>query len=132
WRAAMRLASATVNSRPDLNSDTSEFRLWKPRNEAINRNGGRMPGAGTDHTKPWIATAGPVLILVEPQLGENIGAAARAMANFGLSQLRMVKPREPWPNLRARMMAAGADAILDGARVFDTVAAAIADLNFVF
>ena len=57
-----------------------------------------MPGAGTDKTKRWIETPAPVVILVEPQLGENIGAAARAMANFGLSRLRLVKPRDGWPN----------------------------------
>ena len=52
-----------------------------------------MPGAGTDKTKNWVEMAGPVVILVEPQLGENIGAAARVMANFGLSRLRLVAPR---------------------------------------
>ena len=57
-----------------------------------------MPGAGTDKTKNWVQQPGPIVILVEPQLGENIGAAARAMANFGLSRLRLVKPREAWPN----------------------------------
>ena len=90
-----------------------------------------MPGAGTDKTKRWVETPGPVVILVEPQLGENIGAAARAMANFGLSQLRLVKPRQPWPNDKARMMAAGADRILDAAELFDSLEAAIADCSFV-
>ncbi len=51
-----------------------------------------MPGAGTDKTKRWIERPAPIVVLVEPQLGENIGAAARAMANFGLSRLRLVKP----------------------------------------
>ena len=74
-----------------------------------------MPGAGTDKTKHWREGPGPVVILVEPQLGENIGAVARAMANFGLSRLRLVRPRQAWPNDKARMMAAGADRILDGA-----------------
>jgi tRNA/rRNA methyltransferase len=90
-----------------------------------------MPGAGTDKTKRWVETPGPVIVLVEPQLGENIGAAARAMANFGLSQLRLVKPRQAWPNDKARMMAAGADRILGDAKLFDTLAAAIADCSFV-
>ncbi|MGZ8322930.1 MAG: TrmH family RNA methyltransferase, partial [Rhodoplanes sp.] len=67
-----------------------------------------MPGAGTDKTKTWVAAPGPVVILVEPQLGENIGAAARVMANFGLSRLRIVNPKQGWPNPKARMMAAGA------------------------
>jgi tRNA/rRNA methyltransferase len=90
-----------------------------------------MPGAGTDRTKPWVM-GGPLVILVEPQLGENIGAAARAMANFGLSRLRLVRPRDGWPNVQARRSASGADRILDEARLFDTVEEAIADCNFLF
>src|SRR5579872_3304735 len=91
-----------------------------------------MPGAGTDSSKDWATTAGPIVILVEPQLAENIGAAARAMANFGLSRLRLVAPRPAWPNDKARMMAAGADRILEAAELYDTLAAAIADCQFVF
>jgi tRNA/rRNA methyltransferase len=91
-----------------------------------------MPGAGTDRTKDWAQTPGPIVVLVGPQLGENIGAAARAMANFGLSRLRLVAPRQAWPNVKARMMAAGADRILDGAELYDTLEAAIADCTFVF
>jgi tRNA/rRNA methyltransferase len=90
-----------------------------------------MPGAGTDKTKRWVAAAGPIVVLVEPQLAENIGAAARAMANFGLSRLRLVTPRQPWPNAKAAMMAAGADRILDGAALYDSLPAAIADCSFV-
>lgn len=90
-----------------------------------------MPGAGTDKTKTWIAQPAPIVILVEPQLGENIGAAARVMANFGLSRLRLVAPRQAWPNPKARMMAAGADRVLDAAELFDSLAAAIADCSFV-
>jgi len=90
-----------------------------------------MPGAGTDKTKNWIEQPGPAVILVEPQLGENIGAAARVMANFGLSRLRLVNPRQGWPNSKATMMAAGADRVLDGVELFDTVQAAIADCHFV-
>ncbi len=90
-----------------------------------------MPGAGTDRSRAFSAPPGPVIVLVEPQLGENIGAAARAMANFGLSRLRIVKPRQSWPNDKARMMAAGADRILDQAALFDTLEAAIADCSFV-
>ncbi len=90
-----------------------------------------MPGAGTDSSKDWAAGPGPVVILVEPQLGENIGAAARAMANFGLSRLRLVKPKPRWPNDKAHMMAAGADRILDEAVLFDSLEAAIADCTFV-
>jgi tRNA/rRNA methyltransferase len=90
-----------------------------------------MPGAGTDKTKRWRAGPAPVVVLVEPQLGENIGAAARAMANFGLSRLRLVKPRQRWPNDKAAMMAAGADRILDDALLYDSLEAAIADCSFV-
>jgi tRNA/rRNA methyltransferase len=90
-----------------------------------------MPGAGTDKTKRWVETPGPVVILVEPQLGENIGASARAMANFGLSRLRLVKPKQAWPNDKAHIMAAGADRVLDGAVLYDSVASAIADCSFV-
>src|SRR5712691_6420018 len=90
-----------------------------------------MPGSGTDKTKTWVAAPGPIVILVEPQLGENIGTTARAMANFGLSRLRLIKPRDGWPNPRAYVAASGADRILDGAMLFDTLEAAIADLTFV-
>jgi tRNA/rRNA methyltransferase len=90
-----------------------------------------MPGAGTDHTKEWSAIGGPVIVLVEPQLGENIGTAARAMANFGLTRLRLVRPRDAWPNVHARRAASGADAVLDDARLFDSVEAALADCRFV-
>jgi len=90
-----------------------------------------MPGSGTDKTKRWIETPGPVVVLVEPQLGENIGAAARAMANFGLSRLRVVKPLQGWPNERARVMAAGADRVLDGAALYDSLADALDDCTYV-
>jgi tRNA/rRNA methyltransferase len=90
-----------------------------------------MPGAGTDKTKRWRAGPAPVVVLVEPQLPENIGAAARAMANFGLSQLRLVRPRPAWPNDKTCRMAAGADRILEAAALFDTIEAAIADCSFV-
>jgi tRNA/rRNA methyltransferase len=90
-----------------------------------------MPGSGTDHTKQWTALAGPIVVLVEPQLGENIGTAARAMANFGLTRLRLVRPRDAWPNVHARRAASGADMVLDGAELFDTLEAAIADCSFV-
>src|SRR5439155_1398958 len=86
-----------------------------------------MPGAGTDKTKNWIEMPGPIIVLVEPQLGENIGAAARVMGNFGLSRLRLVKPRDGWPNMQARRPASGADCILQDAQPYETLEAAIAD-----
>ena len=73
---------------------------------------------------------GPAVILVEPQLGENIGTAARAMANFGLRDLRIVNPRDGWPNESARRAASRADHVFDRIRVFETVEAAIADLGY--
>ena len=69
----------------------------------------------------------PVIVLVRPQLGENIGKAARAMLNFGLLDLRMVAPRDGWPNPSAGPAAAGADLVLERAQVFATTAEAVAD-----
>lgn len=86
--------------------------------------------AGTASNKQLI-TDGPVVILVEPQLGENIGMVARAMANFGLAELRIVNPREGWPNERARAAASRADHVIDGARVFATTEEALQGLVFV-
>ena len=91
-----------------------------------------MSGSGTDKTKSGVDLAGPVVILVEPQLGENIGMAARAMGNFGLTRLRIVKPRDGWPNVQARRAASGADHILDRVELFDTVVEAVADCTLLF
>lgn len=74
----------------------------------------------------------PVVILSHPQLGENIGAAARAMANFGLSDLRLVAPRDGWPNKKAQAMAAGAAGVVDHAKLFASTAKAIGQLSLVF
>lgn len=73
----------------------------------------------------------PLMILVRPQLGENIGSAARAMLNFGLTGMRLVSPRDGWPNDRAGATAAGAAPVLDNVRVFETVGEATADCAFV-
>jgi tRNA/rRNA methyltransferase len=69
----------------------------------------------------------PVIVLVRPQLGENIGKAARAMLNFGLTEMRLVSPRDGWPNPSAGPAASGADIVLEQARVFTTTAEAVAD-----
>ena len=95
-----------------------------------------MTGAGTNSTMPAME-GGPAIVLVRPQLAVNIGMCARAMANFGLSDLRLVSPREGWPRTRARRKgayaaAAGAVHLLEKATVFDSVEAAIADLNYVY
>ncbi|MEO1722252.1 MAG: RNA methyltransferase [Pseudomonadota bacterium] len=74
----------------------------------------------------------PVAILVEPQMGENIGSAARALWNFGLDRMRIVNPRDGWPNTKAVATASGAGRLLDEARLFDTTAEAIADCRVVY
>jgi tRNA/rRNA methyltransferase len=88
--------------------------------------------SGTDSSKTPAELAGPIVILVEPQLGENIGMAARAMGNFGLTRLRIVKPRDGWPNASAQRAAAGADHILDKVELFECVEAAVADCTLLF
>jgi tRNA/rRNA methyltransferase len=88
--------------------------------------------AGTDHGRAEAAEPQPVFVLVAPQMGENIGAAARAMLNFGLERLRLVAPRDGWPNPRAEAMASGAARVLDGAEVVATTAEACADLTYIF
>jgi tRNA/rRNA methyltransferase len=82
----------------------------------------RFPSAG----------AAPAIVLVRPQLAENIGAVARAMLNFGLTELRLVSPRVRWPDEVAYRSASGADLVLDGARVFATTPEAVADLSLVY
>jgi tRNA/rRNA methyltransferase len=74
----------------------------------------------------------PTIILVRPQLGENIGMVARAMWNFGLRELRLVSPRDGWPNPAAGPPAAGADVVLDEAQVFETVKSAVADCAILY
>src|ERR1700704_1551472 len=91
-----------------------------------------MSGSSTDKTKSGVDFTGPVVILVEPQLGENIGMAARAMGNFGLTRLRIVNPRDGWPNISAQRAASGADHILDRVELFDTVEQAVADCTLLF
>ncbi len=86
--------------------------------------------AGTDR-KAEPVLGGPAVILVRPQLGENIGTAARAMLNFGLTELRLVAPRDGWPSEKARAASSRADLVLDGAQVFGTAAEAVADLQLV-
>ena len=95
-----------------------------------------MTGAGTDRTRPRIE-GGPAIVLVRPQLAVNIGMCARAMANFGLDDLRLVAPREPWPHVGAarefgRAAAAGAVHLLERARVFEDLPSAVGDLRFVW
>lgn len=89
--------------------------------------------AGTDRSRAAQAPAdGPAFVLVQPQMGENIGAAARAMWNFGLRRMRLVSPRDGWPNPAAVAMASGAGGLLDEAQLFPTTAEAVADCGAVY
>lgn len=88
--------------------------------------------AGTDKSRNQVVEPAPVVVLVNPQLGENIGTAARAMANFGLHELRIVDPRDPWPNDKAVASASGANWIIEAATVYDSLAAALADITHVY
>ena len=90
--------------------------------------------SGTDRTRAATATDddAPVVILVEPQLGENIGAAARAMLNFGLTRMRIVRPRDGWPNYKALNTSSGAESVLEQAEIFESTEDAIADLQHVY
>jgi tRNA/rRNA methyltransferase len=87
--------------------------------------------SGTNSERELIAE-GPAIVLVEPQLGENIGMVARAMANFGLAELRLVNPRDGWPSEKARAAASKADHVIDATKVYDTLEEAVSDLNFVY
>lgn len=87
--------------------------------------------AGTNSERTLIAE-GPAIILVSPQLGENIGMVARAMANFGLAELRLVNPRDGWPSEKAKSAASRADHVIDAAKVYGSLEEAIADLSFVY
>lgn len=88
--------------------------------------------AGTDSSLSVSLRPGPAVILCEPQLGENIGTAARAMANFGLWDLRLVRPRDGWPNEKAVNAASRADHVIERVRVFETLEEAMSDLTLVY
>ncbi len=87
--------------------------------------------AGTDKTRD-ATLGGPVVVLIDPQLGENIGMTARAMLNCGLTELRLVRPRDGWPSEAAQSAASGADQVLERTRLYDTTAEAVADLARVY
>ncbi|MCW2366799.1 tRNA/rRNA methyltransferase [Sphingobium sp. B7D2B] len=89
-------------------------------------------GRTEEADEPGALSPRPVIVLVRPQLGENIGKAARAMLNFGLTEMRLVTPRDGWPNPAAGPAAAGADEVLANAQVFETLADAVADCPHVY
>ena len=93
-----------------------------------------MAGTNQAHFKTDIGNrlSGPAIILIDPQLGENIGMVARAMLNCGLTDLRLVRPRDGWPNENAVSAASGADYVLEKARLFENTSEAIANLNLIY
>ena len=134
WAAIQRLASRATILR-DAGSTSSPA----PQDERDNlstlssahpEEGLSNPGLGPGASKASLE--GPIIVLVRPQLGQNIGKAARAMLNFGLTEMRLVAPRDGWPNPEAGPAASGADAVLEGAKLFDTTAGAIADCSLVY
>jgi tRNA/rRNA methyltransferase len=106
-----------------------EYWFWARRVLRKLRHGIRR--AGQSGAPPADAGNSPVLVLVRPQLADNIGMVARAMANFGLEHLRLVDPRDGWPNEKARIAASGANFIIDGAEAFPVFEQALAGLNWV-
>ena len=114
-----------------------------PAEKALRLRSGRTDGGAAHQTPPSVRAERsrstrhnpfppPVIVLVRPQLAENIGKAARAMLNFGLTELRLVSPRDGWPNPAAVPAASGADMVIDDAQVFDSVADAVADCAHVY
>lgn len=107
--------------------------MMKARSEGRKSGGKRLrprPSGARGGGREAASKPAPAVILVGAQLPENIGFAARAMANFGLTELRLVAPREAWPNEKARASAAGADRIIDGAKLYPDIAAAVGDLHY--
>jgi tRNA/rRNA methyltransferase len=102
------------------------------RSEEASASLGPIPRLRSGRTEVGNETGKPIIVLVRPQLGENIGKAARAMLNFGLTELRLVSPRDGWPNPSAGPAAAGADAVLEHASVHQTLAEAVADCTQVY
>lgn len=134
WAALQRLAARKQSFETNPQPAASDF----PQDERIKE----MPINPTSvraeeavkpkAEQPSRSTAAPVIVLVRPQLGENIGKAARAMLNFGLTEMRLVAPRDGWPNPSAGPAAAGADIVLEKAQVFETLAEAVADCAHVY
>lgn len=99
---------------------------------ALLRDGASASSAPPQDERAGSASLPPIIILARPQLGENIGKAARAMLNFGLTEMRIVAPRDGWPNPDAGPAASGADIVLEKAQVFDSLADCVADISFIY
>ena len=133
WAALQRLASRasalrdangpSTSSVPSAPQGERSQEYAAPPEEPLSLSKGRLEGSQASL---------PIIVLVRPQLGENIGKAARAMLNFGLIEMRLVAPRDGWPNPSAGPAASGADVVLERARVFETVREAVADCEHVY
>ncbi len=139
WAAVHRLAvrrkSFETAAQPTASGPPQDERrlVDDPVTQTVRPEEGLKPKAETPSRRTAAnPTPPPVIVLVRPQLGENIGKAARAMLNFGLSELRLVAPRDGWPNPSAGPAAAGADAVLEHAKVYPTLAEAVADCAHVY
>ncbi|CCW18643.1 tRNA:Cm32/Um32 methyltransferase [Sphingobium indicum BiD32] len=150
--------SAEFGTRAEALASELQIKGWsrKKKEALIAENWDKLKKASVSHTSPSLSDAlrlrsgqtedetdpadqsetqmppHPVIVLVRPQLGENIGKAARAMLNFGLTEMRLVSPRDGWPNPDAGPSAAGADFILDQAQVYETLAEAVSDCAHVY
>jgi tRNA/rRNA methyltransferase len=129
FAAERRLKGWTRSKREALVAGDQALALQLTSKAPVSRVSGKAQ-AGRGVTVP--RESQPVIILVRPQLGENIGKAARAMLNFGLTEIRLVAPRDGWPNPSAGPAAAGANVVLERAQVFDTLAEAVADCAHVY
>ena len=134
WAAVQRLAkrqgSFETKVQPTASPSPQDERVMEKLASpapAHSEEGGRL-----SLSKDSSRLEGPVIVLVRPQLGENIGKAARAMLNFGLTEMRLVAPRDGWPNPAAGPAASGADEVLEGAKVYETTAEAVADCAHVY
>ena len=134
WAALQRLAARRQSFETNPQPAASDFPQDERMKEMTNHpNAVRAEEAVKPQAeRPSRSTAAPVIVLVRPQLGENIGKAARAMLNFGLVEMRLVSPRDGWPNPSAGPAAAGADIVLEKAQVFETLAEAVADCAHVY
>jgi len=119
-----------------INRDWSKLSFFAmppgERRQRVSASLDQVPRLRSGRTEEGAMHPSPVIVLVRPQLGENIGKAARAMLNFGLTELRLVAPRDGWPNPAAGPAAAGADVVLERAAVFATLAEAVADCPHVY
>ncbi|MFC7498144.1 TrmJ/YjtD family RNA methyltransferase [Enterovirga sp. GCM10030262] len=127
-----RRTSASLGGVPRLRSGRTEVRDHPRQSVRVERSRDTLPSEAEGRIDTVTHPAPPAIVLVRPQLGENIGKAARAMLNFGLTDLRLVTPRDGWPNPSAGPAASGADSVLEKARVFGSVAEAVADCPFVY